>query len=127
MENSKELQPSNNATMSVLSQDSLEKNIARMKNILSTKDDNENTAQNLLVYANDKAGMSKVKNKQSLKDKIYELTKDSAYFQNEQRKMKQVEERLANVKHNLKSIPDSELKRLTKQYNKKLKDMESER
>ncbi|ETO24280.1 hypothetical protein RFI_12875, partial [Reticulomyxa filosa] len=50
---------------------------------------NGNNTSHLFVYASEKAGMQHI-NKQKLQETLYEMSKDSKYFQNELRRAQQV-------------------------------------
>lgn len=60
------------------------------------------------VFTNAKAGMDNA-DLNKVKQVVYEMSKDSAHFQNEQRKMQQTEEKIARFKATAASLSSSEL------------------
>ena len=65
-------------------------------------------AQYETVFTNAKAGMDNA-DLAKVKQVVYEMSKDSAHFQNEQRKMQQTEEKIARFKATAASLSSSEL------------------
>ena len=50
--------------------------------------------------------------KNKIQQTIYEASKGSAYFENEQRKAAQVEERMKSVKNQLKQVSQSQIQQI---------------
>jgi DNA polymerase kappa len=65
-------------------------------------------AQYETVFTNHKAGMDNA-DLNKVKNVVYEMSKDSVHFQNEQRKMQQTEEKIARMKSTAASLSSSEL------------------
>eukprot|EP01083_Nonionella_stella_P126069 381396_1 len=96
------------------------------QNDKSEKVDPSSDAEHLFVYATAKAGMNEV-DKAKIQQTIYEASKGSAYFQNEQRKAAQVEERMKGVKNQLKHISNTQIEQMQHQCNKYIQQMDLER
>lgn len=76
------------------------------------------------VYTNAKAGMDHV-DQQKVKQVVYDLSKGSSYYENEQRKNKATEERIENLKRKLHSLHDQELLRFRDLASKEIAQKES--
>lgn len=76
------------------------------------------------VYTNEKAGMAQV-DKEWVKKTIYEMSKDSEHFKNEQRKQKQLEQRIERLKRLEETLTEEKLDLLTKSETLELLDLEN--
>lgn len=78
------------------------------------------------VYTNAKAGMDRV-DQDRVKQVVYDLSKGSSYFENEQRKNKATEERIDNLRQALKSLGQQEIFRFQELAKKDIVQKESSR
>ena len=78
------------------------------------------------VYTNAKAGMDHV-DQQRVKQVVYDLSKGSSYYENEQRKNKATEERIENLKRKLQSLHVHELNRFRESAKKDILQKEVEK
>ncbi len=83
-------------------------------------------AEHLFVYATAKAGMSQV-DQAKVQQTIYEASKGSAYFEQEQRKAAAVEEKMKSIKKQLRHIPHTQIQQMQAQCTKSIKQIDSER
>ena len=65
------------------------------------------------VYTNEKAGMAQV-DKDFVKKTIYEMSKDSEHFKNEQRKQLQLERRIERLKQTEATLTPDRINSLTR-------------
>lgn len=65
------------------------------------------------VYTNEKAGMSEV-DKDWVKKTVYEMSKDSEHFKNEERKQKTLELRIDRLKQSQALLTETQLAEFTK-------------
>ena len=77
----------------------------------------------LFVYSNAKAGMDKI-DKKKIDKVIYEASKGSEYFKNEQRKAEQTQQKMILIKKQLKQISMNQLNILKNKCIKELNKME---
>eukprot|EP01084_Bolivina_argentea_P311186 538623_1 len=92
----------------------------------SEKEDKSSDAEHLFVYATAKAGMNDV-DKNKIQQIIYEASKGSAYFEQEQRKAAQVEEKMKTIKKQLKQISSTQIEQMQFQCNKYIQQIDNER
>ncbi|KAA6417424.1 MAG: DNA polymerase kappa-like [Trebouxia sp. A1-2] len=78
------------------------------------------------VFTNAKAGMSGV-DKDHIKRVVYEMSKDSPHFKNEQRKQAQTEARIKKLRAKAKAIMPAELAASTKAMDRKMLALEATR
>ena len=78
------------------------------------------------VFTTAKAGMQGV-DLQKVKQVVFEMSKDSKHYHNEQRKMKQVEERIRRLHSQAATLTSAELGRYGKAVDAKIAEMEAKR
>jgi hypothetical protein len=78
------------------------------------------------VFTNAKAGMEGV-NVDNVKRVVYEMSKDSAHFKNEQRKQEQTEEKIRRMKAQAQALTAADLQRHTADADAKLADLAASR
>ncbi|KAK9819455.1 hypothetical protein WJX74_007636 [Apatococcus lobatus] len=78
------------------------------------------------VFTNAKAGMAGV-DKEHVQKVVYEMSKNSPHFKNEQRKQKQTDERLARMKQRAQNVSQTELAGLTRAMDAKVAHLETTR
>jgi DNA polymerase kappa len=78
------------------------------------------------VFTNYKAGMQGV-DAEKVKQVVFEMSKDSAHFINEQRKSSQTEARIAKMKAQLKTLSPSHLSGFQSQVDTKIAELEGSR
>lgn len=78
------------------------------------------------VFTAAKAGMEDV-DLDKVKKIVFEMSKDSKHHQNEQRKMKQLEERICQMKQRVEVLTHAEMKNLRKLTDAKISELEATR
>ncbi|KAK9862385.1 hypothetical protein WJX84_004497 [Apatococcus fuscideae] len=78
------------------------------------------------VFTNAKAGMAGV-DKEHVQKVVYEMSKNSPHFKNEQRKQKQTDERIAKMKQRAHGISQTDLAGLTRSMDAKVAHLETTR
>lgn len=78
------------------------------------------------VFTAAKAGMDQV-DRDKVKQLVYEMSKDSAHFKNEQRKMEQTEQKIKRMKAQAETLTSAELQNYTSLADIKIAELEATR
>lgn len=73
------------------------------------------SSAHLFVFTSAKAGMASV-NQDAVNKVVYEMSKDSDYFKNEQRKAEEVSKKIEELRENMKKVPKSVYQSLETKY-----------